>query len=146
MRAVIQRVKHARVHVDNEVVGKIEAGLLVLLGLGHGDTSKESAWLASKIAALRIFADAQGKMNLSVKELRLGVLVVSQFTLYANCSEGNRPSFTEALPPPQATPLYQEFLQHMQEALGYEVAQGTFGAKMEIHLIADGPVTILIEA
>lgn len=146
MRAVIQRVKQARVHVDNVVVGKIDAGLLVLLGLGHGDTSKESRWLAQKIAALRIFADTHGKMNLSVRDLRLGVLVVSQFTLYADCREGNRPSFTEALPPSLATPLYQEFLQHMQEALGYEVAQGTFGAKMEVHLIADGPVTILMEA
>lgn len=144
MRAVVQRVSSARVEVDGEVTGSICRGLLVLLGVGQGDTEKQAAWLAEKIAGLRIFEDEAGKMNLSVEEVGGGVLVVSQFTLLADCRKGRRPSFTEAAPPEVAERLYQEFVRRVREC-GVRVETGVFQAKMRVHLVNEGPVTIWLD-
>lgn len=144
MRAVVQRVRSARVEVDGEVTGAIGRGLLVLLGVGQGDTDKQAAWLAEKIAGLRIFEDADGKMNLSVQDIGGSVLVVSQFTLYGDCRKGRRPSFTEAAPPDVADRLYQVFVSHLR-ALGVPVETGVFQAHMDVHLVNEGPVTIIVE-
>lgn len=144
MRAVVQRVSHASVTVDNEVVGKIGQGLLVLLGVADGDTAAEADWLAHKVANLRIFSDAEGKMNLSAKAIGGKVLVVSQFTLCANTRKGFRPSFVPAAAPDIAEPLVERFIVSLQaERIGVET--GIFGAHMEVELINDGPVTILLE-
>ncbi len=145
MRAVLQRVTSAEVSVASEVIGKIQNGLLVLVGITATDSEKECKWLAEKIANLRIFADSDDKMNLSVKELTYGVLVISQFTLYGNCLNGRRPDFIQAAKPEQAIPLYNNFISRMNDALGYSVETGRFGAKMQVHLVNDGPVTMLIE-
>jgi len=144
VRAVVQRVSSARVEVDGEVTGSIGRGLLVLLGVGQGDTEKQAAWLAEKIAGLRIFEDEAGKMNLSVEEVGGGVLVVSQFTLLADCRKGRRPSFTEAAPPEVAERLYQEFVRRVREC-GVRVETGVFQAKMRVHLVNEGPVTIWLD-
>ena len=144
MRAVVQRVSSARVEVDGEVTGSIGRGLLVLLGVGQGDTEKQAAWLAEKIAGLRIFEDEAGKMNLSAEEVGGGVLVVSQFTLLADCRKGRRPSFTEAAPPEVAERLYQEFVRRVREC-GVRVETGVFQAKMRVHLVNEGPVTIWLD-
>ena len=144
MRAVVQRVSSARVEVDGEVTGSIGRGLLVLLGVGQGDTEKQAAWLAEKIAGLRIFEDEARKMNLSVEEVGGGVLVVSQFTLLADCRKGRRPSFTEAAPPEVAERLYQEFVRRVREC-GVRVETGVFQAKMRVHLVNEGPVTIWLD-
>ena len=144
MRAVVQRVSSARVEVDGEVTGSIGCGLLELLGVGQGDTEKQAAWLAEKIAGLRIFEDEAGKMNLSVEEVGGGVLVVSQFTLLADCRKGRRPSFTEAAPPEVAERLYQEFVRRVREC-GVRVETGVFQAKMRVHLVNEGPVTIWLD-
>ncbi|MBS0635841.1 MAG: D-tyrosyl-tRNA(Tyr) deacylase [Verrucomicrobia bacterium] len=145
MRAVIQRVAKAKVTVEDEIVGKIDAGLLVLLGIQHSDSDKETKWLVDKIVNLRIFADDDGKMNLSVKDLGLGLLVISQFTLYGNCLSGRRPDFIQAARPEHAMPLYEDFIKKMNAALGYSVQTGRFGAKMQVELINDGPVTFFLE-
>ncbi len=145
MRAVIQRVSSARVEVNGEVTGSIGRGLLVLLGVAHEDTEKQAAWLAEKVAGLRIFEDEAGKMNLSVQEIGGAVLVVSQFTLLADCRKGRRPSFTEAAPPHVAERLYQEFVRKLREC-GVLVETGVFQAKMKVHLVNDGPVTVVVEA
>jgi len=144
VRAVVQRVSSARVEVDGEVTGSIGRGLLVLLGVGQGDTEKQAAWLAEKIAGLRIFEDEAGKMNLSAEEVGGGVLVVSQFTLLADCRKGRRPSFTEAAPPEVAERLYQEFVRRVREC-GVRVETGVFQAKMRVHLVNEGPVTIWLD-
>jgi len=144
VRAVVQRVSSARVEVDGEVTGSIGRGLLVLLGVGQGDTEKQAAWLAEKIAGLRIFEDEARKMNLSVEEVGGGVLVVSQFTLLADCRKGRRPSFTEAAPPEVAERLYQEFVRRVREC-GVRVETGVFQAKMRVHLVNEGPVTIWLD-
>jgi len=144
MRAVVQRVSSARVEVEGEVTGSIGRGLLVLLGVGQGDTEKQAAWLAEKTAGLRIFEDDAGKMNLSVQDVGGSVLVVSQFTLYGDCRKGRRPSFTEAAPPDLADRLYQVFVSHLR-ALDIPVETGVFQAKMEVHLVNDGPVTIWVD-
>jgi len=144
MRAVVQRVSSARVEVEGEVTGSIGRGLLVLLGVGQGDTEKQAQWLAEKIAGLRIFEDDAGKMNLSVQDAGGSVLVVSQFTLYGDCRKGRRPSFTEAAPPDLADRLYQVFVSHLR-ALGLPVETGVFQAKMEVHLVNEGPVTIWVD-
>jgi len=144
MRAVVQRVSSARVEVGGEVTGAIGRGLLVLLGVGQGDTEKQAQWLAEKIAGLRIFEDDAGKMNLSVQDAGGSVLVVSQFTLYGDCRKGRRPSFTEAAPPDLADRLYQVFVSHLR-ALGLPVETGVFQAKMEVHLVNEGPVTIWVD-
>lgn len=144
MRAVVQRVKEARVEVDGEVVGSIGPGLMVLLGVSREDGLKEARWLADKIAGLRIFSDSQDRMNLSVQDTGGAVLVVSQFTLWGDCKKGKRPSYVQAAPGEQAEPLYEAFCTRVQE-LGLEVATGSFGAMMQVHLINHGPVTLLLD-
>lgn len=144
MRAVIQRVTQASVTVDKEVVGKIDNGLLVLLGVTHGDTEKEVNWLSKKIIDLRIFEDEDGKMNMGLKECGGSLLVVSQFTLYGDCIKGRRPSFTEAARPETAIPLYESFLTKCRE-MGVKTEAGVFGADMKVELLNDGPVTLVID-
>jgi D-aminoacyl-tRNA deacylase len=145
MRAVVQRVRSARVAVDDVVVGAIGGGLLVLLGVAPTDTQAEVQWLADKIVGLRVFPDADGKMNLGVTNVAGGVLVVSQFTLYGDCRKGRRPSFVGAAPPDIAEPLYEAFLNAVR-ALGVPTAAGRFGASMQVELVNDGPVTLVIDA
>jgi D-tyrosyl-tRNA(Tyr) deacylase len=145
MRAVVQRVSRARVSVGGEVVGDIGRGLLVLLGITHDDTPERARWLAEKTAGLRIFADDEGKMNRSVGDAGGAVLVVSQFTLYGDCSKGRRPSFIAAARPEVAVPLYETYLDALR-ALGLPVAAGRFGADMQVELVNDGPVTLILEA
>jgi D-tyrosyl-tRNA(Tyr) deacylase len=145
MRAVIQRVRRAEVRVADEVVGAIGDGLLILLGVGQGDTPKEAQLLAEKIAHLRIFSDAEGKFNLSAVERGAAFLVVSQFTLYADTRRGRRPGFTGAAAPDVAALLIDRFMEDVR-ALGLMVAGGRFGAHMEVELVNDGPVTILLES
>ncbi len=145
MRVVVQRVRRARVTVGDEVVGEIGQGLLVLLGVTHDDTSDDARWLAEKSIGLRIFADDEGKMNRGVADIGGGVLVVSQFTLYGDCSKGKRPSFITAAPPEIAIPLYEAFVEAVR-ALGVPVATGRFGAMMDVELVNDGPVTLIVES
>jgi D-tyrosyl-tRNA(Tyr) deacylase len=142
MRAVCQRVVEARVRVDGRVVGEIGAGLCVLLGLAQGDAGDQAAALAGKIARLRIFADDAGRFDRSLLDTGGAALVVSQFTLLADTSKGNRPSFTAAAPPEEAEPLYERFCAELR-ALGVQVEQGVFGARMAVELVNDGPVTIV---
>lgn len=145
MKAVIQRVKSARVEVDGACVGKIGQGLLVLVGVEHGDTEEEAKLLARKTAALRIFTDAQDKMNLSVTDIGGSVLAVSQFTLCADVKKGNRPSFIGAAPPETANPLYEAYCAALSENGVQRVEKGVFGAHMDVTLLNDGPVTILYD-
>jgi D-tyrosyl-tRNA(Tyr) deacylase len=145
MRAVVQRVSRARVVIDGETVGEIGRGLLVLLGVTHSDTAEAAAWLADKVVGLRLFNDADGKMNLSVAEVGGGVLVVSQFTLYGDCRKGRRPSFIDAARPEVAIPLYEAFVNGIK-ALGVPAATGRFGAMMQVELVNDGPVTIIVDS
>ena len=144
MRAVVQRVTRASVTIDEEIVGAIGPGLLVLLGAAKGDTPSEALWLAHKVANLRIFSDADGRMNLSVKEIGGQVLIVSQFTLIANTRKGFRPSFMPAAAPEVAEPLVTQFTEAVASE-GVPVATGLFGAHMVVELVNDGPVTILLE-
>ncbi len=144
MRTVVQRVRSARVIVGDEVVGAIDRGLLVLLGVAPTDTAAEGQWLADKVVGLRIFADDDGKMNRSVADIGGAVLVVSQFTLYGDCRKGRRPSFVGAAPPEIAEPLYEAFLNAVK-ALGVPTAAGRFGAMMQVELVNDGPVTLILE-
>ncbi len=144
MRAVIQRVTTASVSVADQLVGQIGPGLLVLLAAGEGDTENEARWLAHKTANLRIFADAEGKMNLSVQAIGGSVLVVSQFTLYGDIRRGFRPSFTQAAPPEVAETLVNVFVESLR-ATGLPVATGVFRAHMKVSLTNDGPVTIILE-
>lgn len=147
MRIVIQRVNEACVKVDDSVVGKINKGLLVFLGVSTSDTKDDVDFYINKILKLRIFADAQGKTNLSVKDVNGEILVVSQFTLYANCKKGNRPSFTEAGNPQVANELYEYFKKRAEEELGaVRVRSGIFGADMKVSLINDGPFTIVLNS
>ena len=145
MRAVLQRVTHARVLVEGKVAGEIGAGLLVLLGVGKEDTPATAAHLAEKTAQLRIFNDAQGKMNISLLEIGGAALVVSQFTLYGDTSRGRRPAFVDAAPPAEAKQLYEEYVRCLQVA-GVRVETGVFQAHMEVELVNDGPVTILLDS
>ena len=145
MKAVVQRVKKTELRVDGELISEIPFGLTVFLGITTGDTEKEAAYLAKKIANLRIFEDENGKMNLSVKDVGGEVLLVSQFTLYGDASHGNRPSFTLAARPEVAEPLY-EFAVNEVGRYGITVKKGVFGADMQISQHNDGPVTILLEA
>ncbi len=146
MRAVVQRVSSARVTVGAEVTGEIGPGLLVLLGVGPADTPADAQWLAEKICALRIFADAEDRMNLSVVDRAGGLLVVSQFTLFASTKKGTRPSFNDAAKPDLAIPLYETFCRFAAQALGRPVATGRFGAMMQVALTNDGPVTLIIDS
>ena len=144
MKAVVQRVKQTTLSVDGELISKIPFGLTVFLGIKTGDTEKEGAYIAKKIAGLRIFEDENGKMNLSVKDVGGEVLLVSQFTLYGDASHGNRPSFTLAERPERAEPLY-ELVADMLASQGVTVKKGVFGADMKIEQYKDGPVTILLD-
>ena len=145
MRAVVQRVKEARVDVQGVTVGRIDQGFLVLLGVGQDDSENDVAYLANKIAHLRVFPDAQGLMNVSLVEIRGSVLVVSQFTLWGDCHKGRRPSFAKAAPPGQAEALYQSFVRTLR-GKGLPVATGKFQEMMDVHLINDGPVTLIIDS
>jgi D-tyrosyl-tRNA(Tyr) deacylase len=145
MRAVIQRVTRAKVTVDGEVIGEIGKGLVVLLGIARDDTKLDAAYLAEKITALRIFDDDEGKMNLSVKEVNGGVLIVSQFTLYGDVRRGLRPSWIDAAAPEIAEPLYDFFVRQTGTLIS-KVATGSFRAMMQVELVNDGPVTILLDS
>jgi D-tyrosyl-tRNA(Tyr) deacylase len=145
MRAIVQRVTRAKVTVDDQLVGEIGKGLVVLLGIARDDTKLDAAYLAEKITALRIFDDDEGKMNLSVKEVNGGVLIVSQFTLYGDVRRGLRPSWIEAAAPEVAGPLYDFFVRQTGTLIS-EVATGSFRAMMQVELVNDGPVTILLDS
>lgn len=145
MRFVIQRVKEAAVKVDGETIGQIGKGYLVLIGVSDSDTEKEADKLVKKMIGLRIFEDEQGKTNLSLADVGGGLLLVSQFTLYANCKKGNRPSFIEAGAPDHANALYEYIIQECRKSVP-EVQTGRFGAEMEVSLINDGPFTILLDS
>ena len=145
MRAVVQRVTRARVSINSETVGEIGKGLVVLLGVAVDDSPRDADYLADKIVALRIFDDAEGKMNLSVTETGGGVLVVSQFTLYGDVRRGLRPSWIDAAPPEVAEPLYELFVEKVRRSLA-DVATGSFRKMMQVELVNDGPVTILIDS
>ena len=145
MRAVIQRVSCAKVFVDDTLVGEIGKGILVFLGVDHGDEEKDAEYLASKTIHLRIFEDNNGKMNLSLKDVNGEVLVISQFTLLGDCRKGRRPSYAQAAEPEKARNLYEFFVSKI-ESHGTKVATGEFQAKMDVHLINDGPVTLLLDS
>ena len=144
MKIVVQRVKNAQVEVDKKVVGKIEKGFLVLLGVTHNDNKKEADYLVKKLCNLRVFTDENDKMNLSLKDVNGELLIVSQFTLYADCSGGNRPSFIEAAKPDKANELYEYFCSECEKN-DINVEKGIFGADMKVSILNDGPVTIIIE-
>jgi len=145
MRAVVQRVSRASVTVDGQIVGRIDRGLLVLLGVTHGDTETAADYLAEKIPGLRIFEDDADKMNLSVADVGGAVLAVSQFTLYGDVRKGKRPSFDEAARPEQARKVYEHFVERLR-ALGLRCETGVFQAMMQVELVNDGPVTILLDS
>lgn len=144
MKLVIQRVKRASVEVNKEIVGKIEQGFLVLLGVGPEDTKEIADFLVQKLIKLRVFEDENGKMNLSLKDINGELLIVSQFTLYADCTGGNRPSFTNAAKPDKANELYEYFITECKKE-NIKVEHGIFGADMKVELLNDGPVTILLD-
>lgn len=144
MKLVVQRVKHAQVEVEGKTVGKIEKGFLVLLGVTHEDTKEKADYLVKKLCNLRIFEDENEKMNLGLKEVGGELLIISQFTLYADCSGGNRPSFITAAKPEMANELYEYFCKECRKN-DIKVEQGIFGADMKVSLLNDGPVTIILE-
>jgi D-tyrosyl-tRNA(Tyr) deacylase len=146
MKAVIQRVTHAQVKVDENIVGKIEKGLLILLGIGINDNEADIEYLTKKIINLRIFNDNDSKMNLSLKDVNGELLVISQFTLYADTQKGNRPSYTSAALPIVAKERYNSFLSKLEIEFGKKVEAGIFGADMKVELLNDGPVTIIIDS
>lgn len=145
MKAVIQSVSQASVTIQDQVVAQIQTGLLVLIGIEEADVQDDLQWLSSKIANLRIFSDANGVMNVSVKEKGGDVIVVSQFTLQASTKKGNRPSYIKAARPEIALPIYESFVQQMESELGKKVQTGQFGADMKVALVNDGPVTLIID-
>jgi D-tyrosyl-tRNA(Tyr) deacylase len=146
MIAVIQRVTQASVAIDQNLKGQIANGLLVLLGITHTDTEEDIEWLTRKIVQMRIFGDAEGKMNLSVTDIGGNILLISQFTLHASTKKGNRPSFIEAARPEQAVPLYEKMIETLSREMGKPIETGTFGADMKVSLLNDGPVTIVIDS
>ena len=144
MRVVVQRVRRASVTVDARVVGRIDAGLLLLVGIRQGDDEATLRWMAEKVAGLRIFADADGRLDRSVVDTGGSILAVSQFTLYGDCSKGRRPSFTEAAPPGDAAPLFDRFVEYLRMS-GCPVETGEFGAMMDVESVNAGPVTLVID-
>jgi len=144
MKLLVQRVQNAEVVVENKIVGKIGKGFLVLCGITHSDTEKKADYLAKKLCNLRVFEDENEKMNLSVKDVNGELLIVSQFTLYADCTSGNRPSFVQAAKPDKANDLYEYFVKKCEEQ-NLNVEKGVFGAHMKVSLLNDGPVTIMLE-
>jgi D-tyrosyl-tRNA(Tyr) deacylase len=146
MRAVIQRVSEAKVVVEGVTKGAVHKGLLVLLAVEAADTSDDIEWLSGKVVRLRVFDDENGVMNRSVQETAGDILVVSQFTLFASTRKGNRPSYSRSAPPEIAIPLYEQFVKRLQQELGKVVQTGEFGAHMIVHLVNDGPVTIIIDS
>ena len=145
MRAVIQRVADASVTVDGDIVGTIQKGLLIFLGIEDADTSRDIEWLSSKIVNLRIFNDEQGVMNISIRDMNGEILLVSQFTLHASTKKGNRPSYIKASKPDIAIPIYEKMIKQLSDDLGQLIKTGEFGADMKIELLNDGPVTIVID-
>ncbi len=145
MRAVIQRVTQASCTVDGNITGQINIGLLVLLGIEDADTEDDLQWLAQKICSLRIFGDENGLMNKALADVRGNILLISQFTLFAQTKKGNRPSFIRAARPGKAIPLYEKMIAKLEEVTGQKIATGIFGADMKISLINDGPVTIIMD-
>jgi D-aminoacyl-tRNA deacylase len=146
MRALVQRVSEARVDVNGQTVGSIAQGVLILLGVTHDDTTEDAEWLCGKIARMRICNDSAGVMNVSLEESGGNALVVSQFTLHASTKKGNRPSYIRAARPEMAEQLYEDFKTMLSAELGKEVQSGIFGAMMQVHLVNDGPVTIIIDS
>ena len=144
MRVVLQRVSRASVTIDGRVAGAIGQGFCLLVGFTHGDTNAQVDWMTEKVAGLRLFSDAEGKMNLGLAEVGGAVLVVSQFTLYGNAEKGKRPSFIDAARPEEAIPLYERFIAALRER-GLKVETGEFGAMMDVELVNDGPVTLWLE-
>jgi len=144
MRVVVQRIRRASVTVDARVVGRIDAGLLLLVGIRQGDDEVTLRWMAEKVAGLRIFADADGRLDRSVVDTGGSILAVSQFTLYGDCRKGRRPSFTEAAPPEDAAPLFDRFVEHLRMS-GCPVETGEFGAMMDVESVNAGPVTLVID-
>ncbi|HVX25097.1 MAG TPA: D-aminoacyl-tRNA deacylase [Parafilimonas sp.] len=145
MRAVIQRVSHASVKVEEKIVGSIKNGLMILLGIEDADTKEDIEWLCGKIVNLRIFNDLNGVMNISIKDIDGDILLVSQFTLHASTKKGNRPSYIKASKPDIAIPLYEQMIAQLEKDLGKIIQTGTFGADMKVELLNDGPVTILMD-
>jgi D-tyrosyl-tRNA(Tyr) deacylase len=146
MRVIIQRVSAASVTVEGQVKGAIQAGLMVLLGIQNEDTQEDIQWIATKLVQLRIFDDAEGVMNLSVKDIGGSILLISQFTLYAATKKGNRPSYIAAAKPELAIPIYEAMIQQLNKELGTPIATGVFGADMQVTLTNNGPVTIFIDS
>jgi D-tyrosyl-tRNA(Tyr) deacylase len=146
MKAVVQRVSRASVRIDNQTVGEIERGLLVLLGIGKDDFAADADWMIKKLLALRIFPDDAEKMNRSVTDIGGGLLVVSQFTLYGDTRKGTRPSFTDAMPPTEAEQFYNDFMTKLRATTALKVAEGKFAAMMDVDLVNDGPVTIVLDS
>jgi D-aminoacyl-tRNA deacylase len=145
MRAVIQRVTKASVTIDNALAGEIQNGLVVLLGIETADTLQDVQWLVKKIVQMRIFGDAEGKMNFSLQDVSGNILLVSQFTLHASTEKGNRPSFIKATRPEVAIPLYEQTIKEFETTLGKQIQTGRFGADMKVELLNDGPVTIWLD-
>ncbi|MGI8601038.1 MAG: D-aminoacyl-tRNA deacylase [Chitinophagaceae bacterium] len=145
MRVVIQRVSNANVKVDGNISGKIGTGLLIFAGFEDADNTDDITWISNKICNLRIFNDADGVMNTSIKEVDGNILLISQFTLHASTKKGNRPSYIKASKPPVAIPLYEQLIQQLKSDLGKNVETGIFGADMKVELVNDGPVTIIID-
>jgi D-aminoacyl-tRNA deacylase len=145
MKTVIQRVSHSSVTIDNEIVAEIQKGLLILIGIEDLDSQEDIFWITNRIANLRIFADENGVMNRSVKDIDGEIIVVSQFTLHASTKKGNRPSYIKASKPEIAIPLYEKFILQMETELGKKIQTGQFGADMKVSLLNDGPVTIVID-
>ncbi len=146
MKAVLQRVSSASVTISEKIVAQIDNGLLVLVGIEDADTQEDIYWICQKIVNLRIFSDENNVMNLSVKDIQGGIIVVSQFTLHANTKKGNRPSYIKASKPEIAIPLYENFVQQIELELGKKIQTGKFGADMKVALVNDGPVTIIIDS
>ena len=146
MKIVLQRCSRAEVRIDGETVGRIGTGFVVLVGITHSDTREDADFLAKKVAGMRVFEDAEGKMNLSLAEVDGQILSISQFTLYGNARKGNRPSFIEAARPEVAEPLYNYFNQVLREQYGLHVETGRFGANMQVDFVNNGPVTIIVDS